>query len=281
MTSESRTTGDHAIAQVASLRADHPADHGVLLVEPPPSLPVDDELIHLDALGRGDEFEVLRARLIDVISGTGPGVLLQPVVHIQSGVRVGAEALARFPGSMSPAKWFQTAHALEIGAELELRILHEVVQRLDQRGTGFVGVNLSPSVLLDPRAMQILRRAADAELVVEITDQTVMPKLSVLRSRLDEARQLGIRVAIHVSEFGLATMQLLTIARPDVIKLDPPMTAAIAAGRATSATAGNLFRFCRQEGVFVVAVGVETRAQLEALQDGGVDAYQGYFVNAS
>jgi EAL domain-containing protein (putative c-di-GMP-specific phosphodiesterase class I) len=257
--------------------ADRPANRGVLLVEPPAPLPIDDELVPVDDTARGIEVEALRDRLIDVITGTGPGLLLQPVMHIQSGVQVGAEALARFPGSMTTAEWFQTAHALEVGADLELRILHEVVQRLDRRGAGFVGVNLSPSVLLDPRSMEILRRASDAELVIEITDQTVMPKLSVLRTRLDEVRQLGIRVAIHVSEFGLATMQLLTVARPDVIKLDPPITAAVAAGRARSTTAGNVFTFCRQEGVFVVAVGVETREQLVALQDAGVDAYQGYF----
>ena len=254
-----------------------PANRGVVLLEPPAALPIDDELVSIDDPADGIETPALRDRLIDVITGTGPGLLLQPVTHIQSGVQVGAEALARFPGSMTTAEWFQVAHALEVGADLELRVLQEVVQRLDQRGPGFVGVNLSPGVLLDPRSMGILRGACDVELVIEITDQTVMPKLSVLRSRLDEVRRLGIRVAIHVSEFGLATMQLLTIARPDVVKLDPPISAAVAAGRAGSATAGNLFTFCRQEGVFVVAVGVETREQLDGLLDAGVDAYQGYF----
>lgn len=274
--------------------ADEPANRGVLLVAPPASLPIDDELTSIvdsadDPTGnhaagdtlRGLEVEMLRDRLIDLITGTGPGLVLQPITHIQSGVQVGAEALARFPGSMTTAEWFRTAHAVGVGADLELRILHEVVQRRDDRGPGFVGVNISPSVLLDPRSSAILSEAADAELVIEITDQTVMPKLSVLRSRLDEIRREGIRIAIHVSEFGLASMQLLVLTRPDVIKLDPPITAAVAAGRARSATADNLFRFCRQEGVFVVAVGVETRQQLEALQDAGVDAYQGFFDSAA
>lgn len=282
-------TSDHELARPRAW-ADQPANRGVLLVDPPAALPQDDELRPIvdgrvaagpDAVGgdtvRGLEVEMLRDRLIDLITGTGPGLLLQPVTHIQSGVQVGAEALARFPGAMTTAEWFRTAHAVGVGEDLELRILHEVVQRLDRDRPGFVGVNLSPNVLLDPRSNDLLGKAAEAELVIEITDQTVMPKLSVLRARLDEVRRLGIRVAIHVSEFGLATMQLLILARPDVIKLDPPMTAAVAAGRARSTTAENLFRFCRQEGVFVVAVGVETREQLDALQDAGVDAYQGFF----
>lgn len=257
-----------------------PIERGVLLLDPPLPLPVDDLRVDLEDPARGHEVEMLRDRLVDLITGTGPGLILQPVIHIQSGAQVGAEALTRFPGSMSTADWFRTAHALGVGADLELRIAQEVIQHLDRRPAGFVGVNLSPGVLLDPRALGVLREAADAELVVEITDQTVMPKLSVLRSRLDELRRLGIRVALHVSEFGVATMQLLTLARPDVIKLDPPLTAAVTAGRARTTAAENLFTVCRQEGVFVVAVGVETRQQLEVLQHAGVDAYQGHFVAA-
>lgn len=255
----------------------HPA--GITLLETPAIAPGDELLRVADPVG-GLEVEIVRDRLVSLISGTGPGVHLQPVVHIQSGVQVGVEALARFPGGMSTPEWFRTAHGLGLGGDLELRILHEVLRRLDGCGPGFVGVNLSASVLLDPRTVEILERGADAELVVEITDQTVMPKLSVLRSRLDELRHLGIRIAIHVSEFGLATMQLLMVARPDVVKLDPPLTSAIAAGRAGSATADNMFTFFRQEGVFVVSVGVETQAQLVALQDAGVDAYQGFIVGA-
>lgn len=218
----------------------------------------------------------VRERLAALIDGPGPGLVLQPVVHIQSGVQVGAEALARFPGPMPTAAWFRAAHDIDVGIDLELRILREVVQLLGDRVAGFVGVNLSPGAVLDARSTELLARAADAELVIEITDQTVVPKLSMLRARLDAVRQLGIRVAVHVSEFGPATTQLLTLSRPDVVKFDPVLTAALAGGRTEPALAADLFTFCRQEGVFVVAVGVETPDQLAALQHAGVDAYQGH-----
>lgn len=239
---------------------------------------IDDDTRPVVADGEIAEMELLRERLADLISGTGPDLQHQPITHIQSRTEVGAEALARFPGSVPTAEWFRTAHALGVGVDLELRILHEVVQTLHDRRSGFCSVNLSPTALLDPRCLDILMRARGGELVIEITDQTVMPRLALLRRRLDEVRDLGVRVAVHVSEFGTETMQLLTLARPDVIKLDPPLTAALAAGRARSTTAANFFTYCRQAGVFVVAVGVETREQLVALHDVGVDAFQGFFV---
>lgn len=237
-----------------------------------------EELAPVGAPARGDEVQELRSRLIGLITGTGPGIQLQPIMHIQSSTQIGAEALARFPGSMPTSEWFRTADALGVSDDLELRILHEVVQRIGDRHNGFIGVNLSPRVLLDPRAIAALRSARDAELMVEITDQNVMPKMTVLRSRLDDLRNLGVRVAIHVSEFGVETMQLLMLARPDVIKLDPPMTAALAAGRIHSTVATNVFTYCRQEGVFVIAVGVESQDQLAPLLDAGVDAFQGFFL---
>lgn len=223
------------------------------------------------------ELAALHHRLITLIDGTGPGIVLQPVIHIQSGARVGAEALARFPGPMTTAEWFQTAHALGVGDDLELRIVHEVAQQIDRWTSGFIGVNVSPSILLDPRLIEILRAVNGPEVVLEITDQTARPKLSVLRARLDEVRGLGIRVAIHVSEFGRSTTRFLTVVRPDVVKLDPPATAALVAGHVDATAASELFRFCRREGVFVVAVGVQTRRQLEVLVDLGVDASQGSF----
>src|SRR4051794_35668796 len=39
----------------------------------------------------------IHSRLDPVLAGGGPVVLLQPVVRLSDGVRVGAEALSRFP----------------------------------------------------------------------------------------------------------------------------------------------------------------------------------------
>jgi EAL domain-containing protein (putative c-di-GMP-specific phosphodiesterase class I) len=63
--------------------------------------------------------------------------------------------------------------------------------------------------------------------------------------------------------------------QPDVIKLAPDLTAALASGRVSSIAADNVFRYCRHEGVFMVAVGVEHHDQIGPLRDRGVDATQG------
>jgi EAL domain-containing protein (putative c-di-GMP-specific phosphodiesterase class I) len=262
---------DHEAAPTASL----PPPIAEQLVVPVPEAAWHD--LGLAALtGEQDAgVDLLRRRLSDLIGGTGPGLCLQPITHLHSGVEVGAEALARFPGPLSTADWFRTAHALDAGVDLELRMLHEVVEHLTGRANGFVGVNLSPSALLDARVLELLHRSGYTGLLIELTDQTVLPQPAVLRARIDEVRRLGIRIGIHASEFGVDTMQLLDLVSPDVVKLDPVLTGSIAAGRATSSTARSFLRHCNSTGVFLVSVGAESRQQLTVLKSAGVDAYQG------
>ncbi|MCB0965269.1 MAG: EAL domain-containing protein [Ilumatobacter sp.] len=219
------------------------------------------------------EIDRLREELYRLVSDTRPTVAVEPIIHIQSRTRVGGEALARFPGSASTHEWFRTADALGLKTELEMRIIEEVV-RNSQTGRGFISVNVSPDTLLDPRCLPLLKSADGAELVVEMTDHESVPSLSLLRPHLDAIRDAGVRVAVHVSSFGTDITRLLMLTNPDVVKLDPPLSASIVAGGQQHASARNFFSYCRRHGVFIVAVGVGD-GDLPALHDAGADAVQG------
>ena len=110
---------------------------------------------------------------------------------------------------------------------------------------------------LGSTGVKVLVSDADgAELVVEMTDHESVPSLSLLRPHLDAIRDAGVRVAVHVSSFGTEITRLLMLTNPDVVKLDPPLSAAIVAGGHQTAAARNFFSYCRRHGVFIVAVGV-------------------------
>lgn len=218
----------------------------------------------------------LHQELVGLISSSHFRLDLQPIQDVITGDRIGAEALARFPGSMSPAEWFRVAHAIGLGHDLELRVVHEVIERASNGLPGMIAVNVSPQVITDPRLIGICRQLGNNRMMIEVTDQTSMPEFSTLRVRLDEIRSLGIRIATHVQRFDAEAVQTLTIAEPDVVKLGYGVTCALMAGKVDVTQARNFFARCRQAGVFIVAVGVETRDQLEILERIGVDGYQGY-----
>ncbi len=241
-----------------------------------------DELIECE-LGPDLEAQMahLHEELVGLITLSKLRLDLQPMHDIATGGSLGVEALARFPGPLGTADWFRVAHALGLGHDVELRVLHEVVERASNGMPGMLAVNVSPQVVADPRLLGLLRQLGTDQLMIEITDQTSMPELSMLRSRLDEIRALGIRVAIHVGEFDPEALRTLLIAQPDVVKLRFDLTAALVAGHVDTTQTQNFFSCCRQAGVFIVAVGVETRHQRDVLERLGVDGYQGYITRSA
>jgi len=231
----------------------------------------------------GRRFGELRAGLIDVLNGSGPDIAMHPVEHIQSGRTVGFEALSRFPGPCPTAEWYRVAHALGVGDDLELRALDRALELVDQApssdGTApFFGVNVSPQTLLDPRLAERLDCETARRVVIELTEQTLLPRLSVLRTHLGRLRELGVRIALQVSSFHASSLRCLAVSQPDFVKFGVDLTTSLTSEHRDSQMVDGLLARCRHQGVFVIAVGVEQRRHVHELQELGIDAMQGYFV---
>lgn len=228
----------------------------------------------------GAEFDRYHDQLMTLMRHANRNVDFDPIVHLQTGSVVGSEALAAFPGQLSTLAWFRVAHAMGIGVDLELSVLDAVIERYREEATGFIGVNASAEALVDPRFLERLHDVDDDRLVVELTGQTSLPSLGRLRMTIDKVHATGTRLAIHVADLGPASLRSITSLEPDVVKLDPVLTAQLAADTTDVAAARNFFERCRHDGIFVVAVGVERAEQLRALEGQSVDAYQGWLARA-
>lgn len=200
-----------------------------------------------------------------------PTIVLEPVVHLQMGTEVGAEALSRFAGEQDPRAVFRVAHGRGLGVDLELRCLALVVDHLnatDRTGGGFVGVNLSAGALTDPRCLVLLERQPRHRLVIELTDQSDPTELALLRRRIEQVRDLGVRIALHVE--GSVDTQAFSVIRPDMAKLR------ISRWHHGVHDDSKLAQFLSRAGVFVIAVGVDRSSDIASLQSHGVDAAQGH-----
>ena len=99
----------------------------------------------------------IRDRLDPMMAAGGPDVVLQPIVSLCTGARVGAEALSRFPAAWgrTPDVVFDEAHRVGEGHRLELLALArgaELLGRID----GYVSLNVSPQTLLTPQCGELL-----------------------------------------------------------------------------------------------------------------------------
>ena len=219
----------------------------------------------------------IEGRLEPVVASGGPLVLLQPIVDLATGTRVGAEALFRFPAGWgrTPDVVFAEAHGVGLGDVLELQALARAAEHLD-RVCGYVAMNVSPATVLTPECAELLRRMPLDRVVLELTEHDAVEDYDRLSAALAPLRTAGLRLAIDDVGAGFSSLRHIVATTPDVIKLDRSIASGVATDRVLSTLVGSLVTFAHGSGARVVAEGVETADDAAALRALGVDHGQGW-----
>ncbi|MFN8073827.1 MAG: EAL domain-containing protein [Kineosporiaceae bacterium] len=222
----------------------------------------------------------LRDVRADVEAAVGGEIdmVFQPIVDLTDLTPTGAEALARFRRPpRRPDLWFVNAAKVGLAAELELTAAGQALQGLDRLPDGvYLSVNASPALLLDPRLDDLLADAPPDRVVLEVTEHESVADYARLRERLRPLRERGFRLAVDDAGAGYASFRHVLRLSPDVIKLDIDLTRGMDADPVRRSLAGALARLADGMGALVVAEGVETEAEREALLDVGIDHGQGF-----
>ncbi len=115
-------------------------------------------------------------------------------------------------------------------------------------------------------------------LVLEITEHEAVEDYPSLVDALAPLRANGARVAIDDAGAGFASLRHTLRIAPDIVKLDMSLTRGIDADRGKRALAAALVSFAMEMDFALVAEGIETADELEALRQLGVGFGQGYFL---
>jgi EAL domain-containing protein (putative c-di-GMP-specific phosphodiesterase class I) len=230
-----------------------------------------EELAEAELAGRRERVR----RLLD--DGTVT-VHVQPVVDMRTGTVVAHEALSRFPGHDGPATIFADAAAVGLGVELELLAVRSalaVAARLSPELR--LAVNLSPSALLSPAVGAVLLDGArSTALTVEITEHTPIEDYASVMASLEPLRAAGIRLSIDDAGAGYASLRHILRLRPDTIKLDIALVSGVDTDPARQAMTAAMVAFAAETGARLVAEGIETPAERDALVARGVRYGQGH-----
>lgn len=218
------------------------------------------------------------SRLDPVMAGGGPAVVLQPIVDLATGARVGAEALSRFPAdwAKAPDVVFAEAHSVGRGHELELLALRGAAAHLD-RVDGYVAMNVSPATLLTRPFADLLGTLPADRVLLELSEHDPVEDYDALTSALLPFRAAGLRLAVDDVGAGFSSLRHIVVTAPDVLKLDRSIVAGVAGDPVLRTLVGSLVTFGHGCGAAVVAEGVETAADAAALLELGVDLGQGWY----
>lgn len=210
-------------------------------------------------------------------------VAYQPIVALATGGILAHEALARpFSASGEPIRpdvLFEWAHhGLQsdvLDAFMLERILRDAADRLDADGLLFV--NLLPGSIA--AVMDLLLQqtwVSSLRVVLELVEQAGEGR-ELVRS-LNPLREAGYRIAIDDVGAGYSSLARLIVTRPDFAKIDLSLVRDIDRDPVKFSLVEAIVRFAKRAGIFLIAEGVETAAELHTLQELGVEYAQGFFL---
>jgi EAL domain-containing protein (putative c-di-GMP-specific phosphodiesterase class I) len=219
------------------------------------------------------------ARLGPLVAAGGPLVVLQPIVDLATGARVGAEALSRFPvdWGKAPDVVFEEAHSIGRGHEVELLALQGAAAHLDRVG-GYVAMNVSPQTLLTPGFAGLLGGLPLDRVLLELSEHDRVEDYDALARALAPLRAAGMRLAIDDVGAGFSSLRHIVVTDPDVLKMDRSIVSGLHVDPVLSKLVESLVAFGHGCGVTVVAEGIETGEEAAALLALGVDLGQGWFL---
>jgi EAL domain-containing protein (putative c-di-GMP-specific phosphodiesterase class I)/PAS domain-containing protein len=226
------------------------------------------------------ENQTKRERVERVLHGHEPclRVVYQPIIDLLSRQLMGFEALSRFV-SGTPDEWFSDAAAVGLGVELELHALRMAFVKHYRVPEGaYLSVNVSPQTVVSPLLADLLEGSPCERIVLEITEHVGIEDYGTLSRSLERLRSRGVRIAVDDAGAGYASLRHVLNMRPDIIKLDVGLTRGIDADPVREALAVALASFGEKIGAVLVAEGIETQSELEALVRIGLRHGQGYYL---
>jgi EAL domain-containing protein (putative c-di-GMP-specific phosphodiesterase class I) len=115
-------------------------------------------------------------------------------------------------------------------------------------------------------------------LILEIVEAEPMGDAAAFQVAIHRLRRRGVRIALDDVGQGHATNRMILAVRPDYIKLDRFLTRGAFYDVGRRALISSYHHMARELGILAVAEGVESRTQLQALIEIGVDHCQGFLL---
>jgi diguanylate cyclase (GGDEF)-like protein/PAS domain S-box-containing protein len=218
-------------------------------------------------------------------------VLYQPQVHLSSGRVVGVEALVRWEhperGLVTPDAFIPVAESTGGIVAIDDWVLREACRQLrawDDVGLGplNLAINVSAGRLVTgDLAGTVATVVQDAgiepsRLEIEITETVAVDEEPEAVAAITAVRALGVRVALDDFGMGHSSLSRLQTFPLDRLKIDRSFVAPLTKDAASGSIADVMIALGQGLGLEVVAEGVESDAQVEALRSLGCDVAQGY-----
>ncbi len=217
-------------------------------------------------------------------------VWYQPIVHLESMKVLGVEALVRWRhptrGLLLPGSFMSVAESTglirEIGLDVLATACRDATAWRDPDHPVRVSVNISGLQVVDERLCEqvevILQKTGmdPTWLTLEVTESSAMRDQQTAERNLNGLHALGIRLALDDFGTGYSSLSFLRQLPVEVVKIDQSFVAGLGERTEDELIVAGVISMAHALGHVVIAEGIETVEQRDALQRLGCLWGQGF-----
>jgi EAL domain-containing protein (putative c-di-GMP-specific phosphodiesterase class I) len=227
-----------------------------------------------------------RERLLEIIYNRQIWTAFQPIVEMESRHSMGWEGLSRGPrGSEveSPMVLFGRAGRFGLTEELERSCRRQAFVDWQVFGApGRLFVNTVPATIRDTSFLgrgvldYLGPNLSPRFVTLELTERQVIENLNLYREAMQAFTDLGFSFAIDDVGAGYSGLETVAILRPSYLKIDMALVRDLQQKRVSQQVVKAIAEMGAGMGATVIAEGIQTEEEAEALRNLGIRFGQGY-----
>jgi sensor c-di-GMP phosphodiesterase-like protein len=216
-------------------------------------------------------------------------LVYQPIVSLRDEACFGAEALIRWRRQntvLDASKFIPWTDRTTLSGPITYWVVDTVAVELNdwlgRHEAIHISINVPPEIFgrggLEYAATKSGLLARTKQLIAEVTERGIPDQLGL--EGLNNVPTTGARIALDDTTLSGANLALLTRCNFDFIKLDQRLVAELALDNPPAPWVDGLAALLETTDLQVIAEGVETAFQADALRAAGVQLAQGHYFSA-
>ena len=250
-------------------------------------------IIDLRESRQSDERRTLEQDLICAFNDGKLDIAYQPIVSVADGVLTGVEALLRWTdprrGPVAALDMIALAEANGLITEIGAWVLEASCRARAEWSQGRpdypldMAVNVSARQLLGPRFPTMVASVLEktdtdpSRVILELTESIFIRDAARAVSVLADLKALGVRIALDDFGTGYSSLSYLRQFPVDIVKIDQTFVGSAILERDGATIVAAVTRLAHDLGLTVIAEGVETEQERDAIRQVGCDLAQGFY----
>jgi EAL domain-containing protein (putative c-di-GMP-specific phosphodiesterase class I)/GGDEF domain-containing protein len=214
----------------------------------------------------------------------------QPIISVSNGDVVGMEALLRWHhptlGPLMPVRFLPYCENTTLVFLIHDWVLKTAIKRLSnwEDYRGYLSINLSTRLLLDKQWIDTLVKLLEAyrvdasRLIFEVTESSLIVDREKSVATLNSIRALGAKIAIDDFGTGYSSFEYIDMLPVSFLKIDRQFITAAMTSTKSQEIVKSIIGLANALGIESIAEGVETKQQLDWLNQERCDYVQGFLL---